>query len=141
MTRASVLVAVRPAPAPELTEATDHRARMIRACRRARARPRIGVLQSMPRRKYATTMTPAERSERARLAAYARWAKPADPTASARAASYARFYEAADALGVTDALERERMAAQARRAEGARLRFARLRRLARDDAAQAGEAV
>jgi hypothetical protein len=71
-----------------------------------------------------STITPAERSLRARLAAHTSWANTADPaarTAAARAAALERFERQVDPDGVLTADERARRAAHARKAYFARL--------------------
>ena len=98
------------------------------------------------KREYRTAMTPAERSERARLAALTRWAGTADRTAAtsvSRAAADRRFYAAADALGITDEIQREMIASSARRAHLSRMRLdaARRRRLAGEADAEASGAA
>jgi hypothetical protein len=77
----------------------------------------------------AAAMTPAQRRERARVAANARWARVADrqeATRTAREASRAEFYAEADAQGVTDPALRERMANNAWAAKMARMRLGQL---------------
>ena len=77
------------------------------------------------RRPYRHTLTAEQRSANARRAVLLRWSRTADRTAALRPARDAyeqRFYRGADAAGVTDPALRERMAADALRAEMIRLR-------------------
>ncbi len=80
------------------------------------------------RRTYRTHLTAEQRSANARRAVLLRWSKTADRAAALRPARDAyeqRFYRGADEAGVTDPAQRERMAADALRAEMIRLRALR----------------
>ncbi|MEJ7703485.1 MAG: hypothetical protein WKF47_07410 [Geodermatophilaceae bacterium] len=71
-----------------------------------------------------STLTPAQRTLRARLAAHTSWANTADPaarTAPARAASLARFEREVDPDGNLNPAERARRADHARKAYFTRL--------------------
>ena len=77
------------------------------------------------RRPYRHTLTAEQRSANARRAVLIRWSRTADRTAALRPARDAyeqRFYRGADEAGVTDPALREKMAADALRAEMIRLR-------------------
>ncbi len=78
------------------------------------------------RRRQQPSLTPAERSLRARVAAYARHAghDPQKATAKARAAFLDRFEREADPDGVLSPKERARRAAHLRSAYFARLALA-----------------
>lgn len=70
------------------------------------------------------SLTPAQRTLRARLAAHTSWANTADPsarTAPARAASLARFERDVDPDGTLEPCERARRAEHARKAHFTRL--------------------
>ena len=87
-------------------------------------------------------LSPAERTLRARLAAYAMHAQhdARATTANARAAFLAKFERQADPEGLLPAAERQRRAAQLRSAYFARLAFAAATaRRARRAAASAGD--
>lgn len=77
-----------------------------------------------------STLTAAERSRRARLAAHARWAKSDGPegTQAARAAFLARFEREVDPGGVLPPDERARRAEHAKRAYFQGMAFARSRK-------------
>lgn len=80
-------------------------------------------------------LTPAQRSQRARIAALTRWSKE-DPTPFAergQAALRARFEREADPDGTLPAAERQRRADTAYRAHMQRLAYARSKK-DRDDA-------
>ena len=94
------------------------------------------------KRPYYTTMTPAERRDRAATASNTRWSRVTDTRAETRPVREARrasFYREADRLGITDPAARERMARSAMLAEMARIRRIKLRkeRLAREAAGAA----
>lgn len=77
------------------------------------------------------TLTPAERTMRAKLAAHARWAKADDRkagTAAARAALRLRFEREVDPDGVLDPAERAKRAKNAHEAHMLRMRLAKARR-------------
>lgn len=85
-------------------------------------------------KRAAPSLTPSERSLRARLAAHESWARTPDPEARlkpARAAFLARFEAEVDPDRVLPAEERARRAEHARKAHFARLAYAsaRARRL------------
>jgi hypothetical protein len=80
-----------------------------------------------------SSLTPAERSLRARLASHASWAQTSDPasrTAPARAAFADRFAREVDPEGVLPEAERQRRAEHARKAYyvGLALKSAKARR-------------
>jgi hypothetical protein len=85
--------------------------------------------------------TPAERSLRARLAAYAMHAHhdPRQTTVNGRAAFLARFDREVDPTGHLDPAERRRRAEQARRAYFARLSLAAAKARAAKRAARADQ--
>ena len=69
-------------------------------------------------------LTPAERTQRSRIAAYEKWAATADPsaaTAPARQVFDARFAREVDPSGILPPTERARRAEAAKRAYFARL--------------------
>lgn len=76
-----------------------------------------------------SSLTKAQRSQRARLAANSRWAKGdrAEGTQAARDAFLQRFVTEVDPDGVLDPVERDRRAESARRAYFQRMAFARRR--------------
>jgi len=84
----------------------------------------------------ADSLSPSERSLRARIAAHTRWSRddPIAGTAAARAAFLDRFVREVDPDGVLPETERFRRAQSARKAYFARLalKSARARRRARD---------
>lgn len=72
-------------------------------------------------------MTPAERSQRARVAVHTSWARTSDPsarTAPARAAFLDRFEREVDPDGILEPAERTRRAEHAKKAHFARLALA-----------------
>jgi hypothetical protein len=72
------------------------------------------------------SLTPEQRSLRARLAAQESWARTTDPaarTAPARAAAMQKFLDAVDPEGVLPVEQRQRMAEAARKAYFTRLAF------------------
>lgn len=74
-----------------------------------------------------SSLTPAERSMRAKLGAHAQWARTEDRTArtaSARAGFHRRFENAVDPDGLLDPEERHRRAQHARKAYMLRLAMA-----------------
>lgn len=77
-----------------------------------------------------TSLTAAQRTQRARIAALARHSRTdgSEATAPARAAFLERFAREVDPDGVLDPAERERRAVAARRAYFQRLAFARSRK-------------
>lgn len=78
-------------------------------------------------------MTPDERRERAKTGAGVRWAKPGArerQAAAARAAMRARLAEQVDPDGLMSPDELDAAVASAAKAQGARLRLAKLRRSA-----------
>jgi predicted Rdx family selenoprotein len=78
----------------------------------------------------AVSLTPAERTARARLAAHVSWAKTTDRsarTAKARAAFEQKFRDEVDPDRELSESEREKRAASARNAYFQRLKFSRLR--------------
>lgn len=79
------------------------------------------------RRVEHSRLTPQQRSQRARIAAAARWAKadPSEGTAAARAAFLARFEAEVDPDGVLPVGERARRAESARRAYFQRMAYER----------------
>ena len=89
------------------------------------------------------SITPSERSLRARLAVHTSWANTPDPssrTAPARAAALARFEREVDPEGVLPEVERRRRAEHAKKAYFLRLALAsaqarRKGAASRDDAA------
>ena len=99
-----------------------------------------------PPRPYRSTLTPAERSDLARAAAHERWsrirlAERTAATEAARAVAARRYFQTADELGITDPVERAKLAANARAAEMCRVRAAKARQAraeAERDAGQAG---
>ena len=75
-------------------------------------------------------MTPEERHQRAKIAAYVRWSKPmarADQSDAARAAIFARLERQVDPLGSLRPYERDELVRAAARALAARLVAARIR--------------
>ena len=75
-------------------------------------------------------LTPAERTARARLAAHVSWAKTPDRsarTAAARAAFEQKFFDEVDPNRELSEAEREKRAANARKAYYERLLLSRLR--------------
>ncbi len=84
----------------------------------------------MARRRRSGAMTPAERSLRGRIGAYAMHARndPRQTTASARAAFLERFVREVDPHRRLAAPERQRRAEAARRAYFTRLAYASARR-------------
>lgn len=85
------------------------------------------------RRRSAASLTPAERSLRARLASHASWAKTPDPsarTAAARSKFLDRFERQVDPDGDLDPADRARRAEHARKAymQSLALKSARARR-------------
>jgi hypothetical protein len=71
-------------------------------------------------------MTPSQRSQRARIAAYTSWANTPDPakrTANARKASLNRFERQVDPDGTLDPAERQRRADSAMRAHMQRMAY------------------
>jgi len=71
-------------------------------------------------------MTPAQRSQRARIAAYASWANTPDPakrTAAARKSSLGRFERQVDPDGTLNPAERQRRAQHAMRAHMQRMAY------------------
>lgn len=76
-----------------------------------------------------SSLTKAQRSHRARLAAHSRWAKAdrAEGTEAARAAFLARFEREVDPRGVLDPVERAKRAESAKRAYFQGLAFSRSR--------------
>jgi hypothetical protein len=77
-----------------------------------------------------TSLTPAQRTARARIAAHSRWAHQdgSDGTARARAAFLARFEREVDPDGVLDPVTRAKRAEHARRAHFQRMAQARHRK-------------
>jgi hypothetical protein len=76
-------------------------------------------------------MTPEQRRQRAKIAAYARWSKPmarADQADAARAAILARLERQVDPLGSLPPAERDELVRAAARALAARLVAARIRK-------------
>jgi hypothetical protein len=82
------------------------------------------------RRASHSTLTPAQRSQRARIAARARWANQSgtDGTAPARAAFLERFERLVDPDGELDPRERARRAESAKREHFQRMAYRRHRR-------------
>jgi hypothetical protein len=84
----------------------------------------------------ASSLTPSERTQRARLAAHTKWAHydPVDGTAAARRTFLDRFERVVDPDGVLDPIERARRAEHARKAHFTRLalRSAQARRTRKD---------
>ena len=85
------------------------------------------------------TLTPEQRSQRARIAALARWSKedPAPGAARGQAGLMARFEREVDPDGVLTPAERARRAECARKAHMTRLAFASSKARRRDQAAGA----
>lgn len=77
-----------------------------------------------------SSLTDAQRSQRARMAAHARWSKGdrAEGTQAARDAFLARFEQQVDPGGVLDPLERAKRAESAKRAHFQGMAFARSRK-------------
>jgi hypothetical protein len=74
----------------------------------------------------AANMTPEQRTARARVAAYDRWAREPDRVAATRAAREAQhreLYAEADRQGITDPVVREQMANAAQAEKMARMRL------------------
>ena len=91
------------------------------------------------------SLSPAERSERARLAANTRWSREPDrhaATAPGRRAMLEHFEREVDPEGILPPQERAKRAENARQANlaRARLKASRLARLRREGAAEAGPA-
>lgn len=82
-----------------------------------------------------SSLTPAERTRRAKLAANVRWSRQSghDGTQAARAAFMARFEREVDPDGRLDPVERGRRAEAAKRAYFQRLALARHKRTTTED--------
>lgn len=91
----------------------------------------------------ASSLTPSERSLRARLAAHESWARTPDPaarTAAARQAFADRFEQQVDPEGVLEPAERARRAASARKAHFTKLAYESARARSQRKAAKQREA-
>ena len=77
-----------------------------------------------------STLTPSQRTQRARIAAHARWSRQdgASGTQAARSAFMDRFYRLVDPDNQLDPAERERRAESAKREHFQRMAYARHRK-------------